>query len=123
MKPVLVSIALCLVLGCASPTAPTSGQLTVRAAPPLLELTNHSPAAIYTFSIERGAAAFTDWAPCNDPTNCAAIGIGQSATMPYSQIAAYTSAAREAIVYWWHLIPGGPAGFQPDTIRAVVVTL
>ena len=123
MKPALVSIALCLALACGTPTAPVGGQLTVRAAAPMLELTNHSPAAIYTFSIERGAAAYTDWAPCTDPANCAAIGIGESATLPYSQIAAYTSAAREAIVYWWHLVPGGPTGFMPDTIRAVVVTL
>ena len=123
MKAALVSIALCLVLACGSPLGPTGGQLTVRAAHPVLELINHSPAAIYTFPIERSAAAYTDWAPCTNPTSCAGIGVGQSATLPYGQIAAYTTAAREAIVYWWHLIPGGPTGFQPDTIRAVVVTL
>src|ERR1700741_2380184 len=123
MKAALISVGLCLGLACDSVPTPLDGTLTVRAAPPMLELTNHSSAAIYTFPIERGAAAYTDWAPCTDPTSCAAVGVGQSAALPYSQIAAYTTAAREAIVFWWHLIPGGPTGFQPDSIRAVVVTL
>jgi hypothetical protein len=123
MRPPLVSTAVSLALACASPTTPNGGQFTVQASPPVLELSNHTPAAVYSFPIERGAAAYTDWAPCSDPTRCAAVRVGQSTTVAYSQIAGYTAAAREAIVYWWHLVPGGPTGFQPDTIRAVVVTL
>jgi len=123
MKPALVSIPLCLVLACAGPTAPISGQLTVRTAPLALKLTNHSPAAIYTFAIERGAGTYTEWAPCTDPSTCVGIGVGQSVMLPYSQIAGYAIPGREVVVFWWHLIPGGPTGFQPDTIRALVVTL
>ena len=123
MKPALVSIALCLVLACTGPTAPISGQLTVRPAPLALKLTNYSPTAVYTFAIEQGALAYIDWAPCTDPSTCPGIGVGQSVMLPYSQIAGSATPGRDVVVFWWHLIPGGATGFQPDTIRAVLVTL
>ena len=43
--------------------------------------------------------------------------------VPYGKIVGYTPAAREAIVYWWHLMPDGGSGFRPDSLRAVVVGL
>jgi hypothetical protein len=124
MKASFVSSAiLSFALACANPTGPNGGDVTVRAAPPVLELTNRSPVAVYSFIIERGAAAYTDWAPCTDPAQCAAINVGQRVSVAYAQIAGYSSGAREAIVYWWHLVPGVATGFRADSIRAVVVGL
>ena len=114
---------LALPLACANPTGPIGGRLTVRATPPVLELTNQGAAPIYFFSIERGAAAFADWAPCTDPSRCAGITMGQTASVPYTQIAGYAPGAREAIVYWWHLIARDQSTLRPDSIRAVVVAL
>ncbi|MDP3676348.1 MAG: hypothetical protein Q8R44_14845 [Novosphingobium sp.] len=123
MKAPFVSALLSLTLACANPTGLIGGHLAVQAAPPVLELTNQSPASIYSFTIERDAAAYTDWAPCNDPARCSPLRPGASMAVPYTQIAGYASGASEAIVYWWHLIAGGETGFRPDSIRAVVVAL
>ena len=120
-RPSLALLALSL--ACANPAGPIGGRLTVRAAPPVLELTNQGAAPIYFFTIERGAAAYTDWAPCTDASRCAGITMGQTASVPYTQIAGYAPGAREAIVYWWHLVASGPSPSRPDSIRAVVVAL
>jgi len=120
-RPITSILVLCL--ACGNPTGPIGGRLAVRAAPPLLELTNQSPAPVYTFTIERQTAAYTDWAPCTDAARCAAIKTGVTASVPYTQIAGYAPGAREAIVYWWHLVPSGQATFRPDSLRAIVVTL
>jgi len=113
----------CVAITCSNPTALTEGQLAVQAIPPSLRLTNETPLPAYTFVIERGAAAFTDWAPCRDPKSCLGIEPGATAIQSYSQIVGYTAAASQAIVYWWHLVPQSGGGFQPDTIRAVVTAL
>ena len=120
-RPSLALLALWL--ACANPAGPIGGRLTVRAAPPVLELTNQGATPIYFFTVERGAAAYTDWAPCTDASRCAGITMGQTASVPYTQIAGYAPGAREAIVYWWHLIARDQSTLRPDSIRAVVVTL
>jgi hypothetical protein len=95
----------------------------VRAAPPVLNLSNVSPATIYTFPIEAGLAMRANWAPCSDPAHCNGIKPGATTELPYAQIAGYEAGATHAIVYWWHLVPDGSAGFRPDSIRAVPVRL
>lgn len=122
MKRLIVSASLASLLACGSPTGAASGELVVHATPPVLELTNHSPAPIYSFTIDRGAAAYTDWAPCTNPTTCAAIGVGGTVSLAYTQIVGYSSASQEAIVFWWHLVPDRN-GFGPDSVRAVIAAL
>lgn len=118
---VLAALA-CPLTTCSSPSALTAGRLVVEAVPPALHLTNQTPLPAYTFVIARGAAAYTDWVPCRDPRSCKGLSPGASDVLSYSEIVGYASAAREAIVYWWHLVPQG-GQFQPDTVRAVVVAL
>jgi hypothetical protein len=118
---VVFGVLVCIV-ACADPTAIIRGRIAVRAVSPDLQITNQSGVPVYSFIVERAAAAHTDWAPCNQPTLCAGIAAGATANVPYSQIVGYTSGAREAIVYWWHL-RASSVGFQPDTIRAVVIAL
>lgn len=114
---------LALAVACANPTGPIGGRLAVRAAPPALELTNQSPAPIYYFTLALGSVGYALAPPCTDPSRCTAIKAGQTASVPYAQIPGYTADAHEAIVYWWHLIPGAQTGFRPDSIRTVTVGL
>jgi len=123
MKSCVVGFALMFALACGSPSGPSGGNLTVRAAPPVLKLSNESRATIYTFPIEAGLAIRANWAPCSDPAHCSGINLGETRELPYAQIAGYEAGATHAIVYWWHLVPGGATGFRPDSIRAVPVEL
>ena len=123
MRPVVVGAVLTALLGCGNPTGTGSAGLLVRAAPPVLNLTNRSSAPIYSFVIDRGVAAFTDWAPCTDPGTCPALKTGETSPLGYAQIVGYSSTSTEAIVYWWHLVPDGTSGFRPDSIRNVVTAL
>jgi len=123
MRFCFVSFSLLVAVACGSATGPIGGNLVVRAAPPVLKLSNESPATIYTFSIEGGLATRANWAPCSDPAQCAGIKFGETRDLPYAQIAGYGAGATHAIVYWWHLVPGGTTGFKPDSIRAVPVEL
>lgn len=123
MKPFVVSTCLAVLLACGNPTGTGSTGLLVRAAPPVLNLTNQTATAVYTFVIDRGAAAYTDWAPCSDPYACVAIKGGGTNALAYAQIAGYSSTSTEAIVYWWHLVPDGKDGFRPDSVRSVVTSL
>ena len=123
MRYSLVSFALGLALACGSATGPIGGNLAVRAAPPVLQLSNESPATVYTFSIEGGLAIRANWAPCSDPAHCGGLKPGETEEVQYAQIAGYAPGATHAIVYWWHLVPDGSTGFRPDSIRAVPVTL
>jgi len=123
MKPFVVSAYLAVLLACGNPTDTGSTGLIVRAAPPVLNLTNQTAGPVYSFVIDRGAAAYTDWGPCTDPNTCAAIQVGGTNTLAYTQIAGYSSTSTGAIVYWWHLAPDGKNGFRPDSVRAVVTSL
>ncbi len=99
------------------------GRLAVRAAALDLELTNQSPAPIYYLTLGLGSVGFTLAPLCTDPSRCTAIQAGQTASVPYAQIPGYTADTREAIVYWWHLIPGAQTGLRPDSVRTVIVGL
>jgi hypothetical protein len=123
MKLFVVSACLAVLLACGNPTGSGSTGLLVRAAPPVLDLTNQTAGPVYSFVIDRAAAAYTDWGPCSDPNTCAAITVGGTDALAYSQIVGYSSTSTEAIVYWWHLVPDGNNGFRPDSVRAVVTSL
>ena len=105
------------VLSCAAPTDVIGGRLVVGVAPPVLHLTNRSPAPVYFFAIEGGLAMRANWGPCTDPAHCRGIAAGGSFALPLDDVAGYHAEAKTLLVYWWHLIPGGPTGFHPDSIR------
>jgi hypothetical protein len=123
MKRFFVGAALFITVACSNPTGTLEGRLAVQAVPPVLQLTNQSLAPVYSFAVERGTAAAINWAPCTDRARCAGLAPGATTALPYTQIDFYTAAAREAIVYWWHLIPASGGGFRPDSIQGVVVVL
>jgi len=89
-----------------------------------LRITNSSAAPIYYFAVERQSAASVDWGPCTNPSTCASVVAAHAVVqVPFSQIVGYEPGEREAILYWWHLIPSPGSGFQVDSIRARVLPL
>ncbi len=122
MRTSLVGIICVFSLACTSSTAPLGGRLTVRRAPPTLQLTNESPAPVYILPIEAGLAIRANWAPCTDPAQCRGIRVGATEELAYTDIAGYTDTATHAIVYWWHLVRRS-GGYEPDSIRAIPVEL
>jgi len=123
VKGFVVSAALCIAVACSNSAGLTVERLAVQAAPPVLLLTNQSPAPVYYLAMNRASLAAANWAFCSDPTRCTGLNPGVSTSLPYAQIGGYTQGAREAVVFWWHLIPATGAGFRPDSIRALVVAL
>ncbi|HEU0302517.1 MAG TPA: hypothetical protein VFR37_23865 [Longimicrobium sp.] len=92
-------------------------------APQSLRLDNASSRAIYYFVIERNAAALANWAPCSRPDlPCPRVEAHSATQVPFGQIAGYEPGAREAIVYWWHLVERD-GGWAVDHVRSVVVEL
>src|SRR6266436_5779877 len=97
-------VALCVVaslVGCNSSFAPVDVVPQASA----LRIVNTSDAPIYYFLVERQSAALIDWAPCTNPSACSSVAAHGDAQVPFSQIAGYEPGEREAIFYWWHLLP------------------
>ena len=119
VKGLVLVGALTVNIACSSPTDVIGGNLLARVTPPTVILTNQTSAPVYFFAIEGRLAIRANWGPCTDPSRCTAIAPAASADLPFDQIAGYDATAQTAIVYWWHLIPGGATGFHPDSVRAV----
>jgi len=124
MRPYFVgALILIAVVACTQATGPGDGAVSVRAIGHEVQLTNHSTEQLFSFVIDRQAAAYTDWGPCGDPTRCGGIAPGAVRGVPYSSIVGYTLTSREAIVYWWRMVPDGATGFRADSVRGIVVSL
>lgn len=122
----IVATLLCVAAaaGCSSgPAAPVDGGgLDIAVARPYLSLTNRTAAPAFTFVVGRSAAASINWAPCVDADRCPPIAPGATRRDPYP-LGLDGARDREAIVHWWHAVPGPGGAPQPDSIRAVVVGL
>ena len=114
MPRILVGVVALVFIACSSPTDPLTVTNTGTES---LRLVNKTAESIYYFAVEAGAASLINWAPCTDPALCKQVPPHGVSDIPYDQIALYTPAARQAIVYWWHLRPDG-GSFRPDSIRA-----
>ena len=123
MKVTVPGLILFGILGCTDGIGPVAGSLTAQASRPAVQLNNNSSATVYTFVVERETAAVMNWAPCTNPFLCPGLAPGKEATLPYSDIAGYTPGARQAVVYWWHLVPGDGPGLRPDSVRGVLLDL
>lgn len=118
MSRILTCVAAIVVAACDAPAGP----LAVWARPPSLLLTNRSDSSLYYFIVERESSALIDWIVCESPS-CPGVGPRSAKAIPYSQIAGYSDGDREAILYWWRLVPAPAGGFRFDSIRAMVVGL
>ena len=89
-----------------------------------LRLTNTGTSALAYLVFERNFAALALFAPCTDPgPSCVRLAPGQTVTVPFREIGGYTSAAREVIVYTWHVLPAPGGGYRAADFSSVVVRL
>ncbi len=105
-----------------APAPDASAQVTVSPVPDGLRLVNATDRPIAYTVFERGYLAL--FAPCLDPgPGCLRLATGARAVVPYAEIGGYTPDAREAIVYWWHLVPDGAGGYRAEEIHSIIVPL
>ena len=79
---------------------------------------------VYYTAMERETAALVDWAPCTDPARCSSVPPRGEVTIPYAAIYGYEPGDREAIVFYWELVPTTPDGdFRVENLRSQVVSL
>jgi hypothetical protein len=119
------AIALTCILGvpaCSSSTAPLVMEgVIVAPRSNRLAVTNGRSRPIFTFAVGRNAAALVDWFPCVDATSCPPIAQGDTRMLTYHRDGTGMP-EREALLYWWHAVPG-PNGLRPDSIRVMIVRL
>ncbi len=67
--------------------------------------------------MQRRAARFMKWKPCDHPAKCGGRGIppGRNGSLPYELIYQWYPGA-EVVVYWWRLVPdaGAENGYRVD---------
>ena len=110
-----------LTTACHDPTG-TDGQVQARLLPTGIRVTNGTAAVLYYAAFEREIMALIDWIPCTDPDSCPRIRVNETITIPFSQVTGWELDSREAILYWWHLVPAGTDGYRADGITWTVVS-
>ncbi len=112
---VLCAILLLGSAACFQPLGPLDrGGVSVAATGSALRLTNQTQQPVFYAAFERGYLALILWAPCDDPEQCSRVEPGQTISIDYNSIGGYEPGAREAVVYWWHLIQKADGSFAPD---------
>lgn len=126
MKAVRLLCAVLLLVGagCSMFTESSArGSLEVEATGSVLLLTNHTEHPVYYLAFEREMLALALWAPCTDPQECPRVQPGEQISVSYESIGGYEPGKQEAVVFWYHLRPKAGGGFEPDSMRSVVVRL
>jgi hypothetical protein len=113
MNKILAWLGVTLAAACSR-----SGPVDVTTEAAALRIQNASDSPVYFFVVGRQRAALINWAPCTAPPSCPSVQPHAERLVPVADIG-----EREAIVYWWHLIPAAGDGFQVDAIRAIAVSL
>ncbi len=116
-------LAAILVAACNGPTMPREDlAVAVSAADSAIHLSNRGSFSIGFFPVEAGESALILWAPCGpDIPGCLILRPGADTSISYSTVSGYYAGAKEALVYWWRLVPGPADGLVPDSIRVVRV--
>lgn len=125
-KPlVLATLVLFALAGCESPSSVGDRSLIhVAAVGGAVEVSNVSGRAAHYIVLERQDAGIIEWTRCTPAnTGCPTLQEGQTARVPYAQIAGYDEGDTEAIVYWWETEPDGAGGYRVDRQGSVIVRL
>ncbi len=122
MRMPLVTLGVAALLACSAPSEPAGPHVDARLSSAGLVASNRTPSDVYFTAFEREIVALIEWAPCGEPASCRPrLAPGADTTIPYQSIYGWGPASREAVVYWWHLVPTGADAYRPDSIRAIVV--
>lgn len=70
----------------------------------------------------RIVSAKANWAVCAVP-GCPMVAPGKTEYVPFDDILFDERGEREIALSWWHLVPTGDGGFQPDSIRGLIVPI
>ena len=110
---------------CSSPTEPVGDGLYVRAGllGDTIALTNITAAPAYYAILESGLSVRALVAICREPNACDNVPVGEQTKLPYTAISGYEPGKRQAVIYWWHLVPGPLWSLRADSIRRIVVDL
>lgn len=119
--PILLG-ALALI-ACTDSTAPRSDLLRSTAYAGQVRLSNLSSDFVYFVVVEREFSALALLAVCREPASCPRVSPRETIHVRYADIAGYRPGADEAIVLHWRLIPAASGGFDPDSVRALVIEL
>ena len=129
LAPLISILALNALAACAGQpiamTEPATESTEVRATTSAsgVRVSNATDRTIYYTVFEKDLATRASLAPCTDPVRCPSVAPAREVTVPYSAIAGYTKGAREAVVYWWHLVPGADGRYSVDRLRSYIVKL
>ena len=129
LAPLLSLLTLNALVACAghstATTEPATNATELRAASSSsgIRVSNPTDRTIYYTVFEKDFATRASLAPCTDPARCASVAPAGEVIVPYSAIAGYTKDAREAVVYWWHLVPSPEGRHSVDRLRSSIVKL
>ena len=126
IAPLLLAALLLAPASCRSDSSAPGGAGLARVTADRVEgglrLVNATVRPVAYTVFEHGFLAM--FAPCLDPgPGCLRLAPGESTIVPYAEIGGYTPGAREAIVYWWHLVPDRAGGYRAEEIHSVIVPL
>jgi hypothetical protein len=127
---VLAAAVAAVAAACQSPTAPHasrvgSGVRIESRGGGVLQLSNATAAPVFTMVLGRRTAPLVLWGACVDATVCPTLFLapGASRRAVVDTIARDGARETEALVYWWHAVPGPDGRPRPDSIRTELVGL
>ncbi|HZF67255.1 MAG TPA: hypothetical protein VEZ47_04375 [Gemmatirosa sp.] len=89
----------------------------------LLRLSNATAAPVFSVVLGRRTAPLVLWGACVDAALCPPLAPGASREVAVDTVARDGARETEAIVYWWHAVPGADGRLRPDSIRSDIVGL
>lgn len=119
-RRVLATAVALATLGCADPVVVArSDGVEARVRQEAVDVTNRRSSPIVVFLMDAATAARANWIACAQP-DCPKIPPDESRTFPANEIGGWGE-SDQLIVFWWHVVPAASGGFEPDSIRGLVV--
>jgi hypothetical protein len=113
---------LALLGACGDPTGAEAAPLAVTVTPTEIRVENRGSRPVYLFALDRERLSLTLWAPCVDVPGCPPpLAPGAVDTTRFDATNGMRP-GREAAVAWWYA-RRSPRGFEPDSVRELIVPL
>jgi hypothetical protein len=105
------SVLALLAAGCgrsAGSTGPAEARVAVAADG--VRFTNPTDRTVYYLAFERSILPLILWGPCTRPDQCRSVPPRGEVTIPFADIGGYEPGAREAVIFYWRLVPSAKPG-------------